>query len=194
MTKHYVKRWLATVLDKEEPLVTLALPFPENWTPQPPTTEVTEPAAAVDGATAVVLASVAAPLVPAALEAGGASAATSVIPPPGVSEAAPARNPIPDSGYKPLKLAIVNGMRTVFKTYFLREKVRVWHCCLAIFCSIALVTCSFWHVIIFCMLCFALTAADLLQGGGWSHAGDDSPDIHSNRRRWLSAGQKQTRI
>jgi hypothetical protein len=139
VTKHYVKRWLATVLDKEKPLVTLALPFPESWTLQPPpTTDVTEPAAAVDGATAVVLASAPAPLVPAAWEAG-ASPLTSVIPPPGVSEATPARNPIPDSGYKPLKLVIVNGMRTVFKTYFLREKVRAWHCCLPMFCSIALI-------------------------------------------------------
>jgi hypothetical protein len=33
--------------------------------------------------------------------------------------------PIPDSGYKPLRETIVNGMRTVLSTYFLREKVRV---------------------------------------------------------------------
>lgn len=31
---------------------------------------------------------------------------------------------IPDSGYKPLRETIVNGMRTVLSTYFLREKVR----------------------------------------------------------------------
>ena len=31
---------------------------------------------------------------------------------------------IPDSGYKPLRETIVNGMRTVLSKYFLREMVR----------------------------------------------------------------------
>jgi hypothetical protein len=129
VTKHYVKRWLATVLDKDKPLVTLALPFPETWTPQPPTSTEVVGHAAVDGLAAVGLASTASPLVLAAMESGASVAPSSVAPPPpGVSEAAPARNPIPDSGYKPLKKVIINGMRTVFRTYFLREKVGVCYC------------------------------------------------------------------
>jgi hypothetical protein len=122
---YHSRRFVVKVFDPKQPMVTLAHPFPASWTtgmPDPVTvlaadmTHAASPSSDVPPvpssprplpSTGVV----AQQLAPVVVSAG-------LLPPP------PVTTFIPDSGYKPLKETIVNGMRTVLSTFFLREKVR----------------------------------------------------------------------
>lgn len=99
---YHVKRFVVKVFDADQPMVTLALPFPASWTTGV-LEETVVPVAACEAAPVVV------------------ASASSVFPAPPL----PPKKAtfIPDSGYKPLKTMIVNGMRTVLSTYYLRDKV-----------------------------------------------------------------------
>lgn len=102
---YHVKRFVVKVFDADQPMVTLALPFPASWTTG--VLEETTPVVPVIAREAAPAVSFASP--------------SSEVPAPSLPPKKATL--IPDSGYKPLKTLIVNGMRTVLSTFYLREKV-----------------------------------------------------------------------
>jgi hypothetical protein len=125
---YHSRRFVAKVFDPKQPMVTLAHPFPASWTtgiPDPDPVDVLAEGithASLTPSEFPVLSyphspTICTDVVAQESELAPVIVSADLLPPP------PLTTFIPDSGYKPLKETIVNGMRTVLSTFFLREKV-----------------------------------------------------------------------